>query len=138
VDDIPSFVDYFSRKFAARYQRPLWRPSVEALRQFCEYHWPGNIRQLANIIEQAYVLDCEPHLPERPSNRRLAEAALPLMNLGQLRRIAVRQALRATQGHKGRAARLLGVHPNTMTRLLTQLRGEEPGAPSEPSDGAPT
>jgi DNA-binding NtrC family response regulator len=128
VDDIPNFVDYFSRKFAVRYQRPLWQPSIETLQQFCEYHWPGNIRQLANIIEQAYVLDCEPRLPDRPQNRRIAESSLPMMNLGQLRRIAVRQALRATQGHKGRAARLLGVHPNTMTRLLAQIRGEDPNA----------
>ncbi|MCI0363491.1 MAG: hypothetical protein L0219_06380, partial [Phycisphaerales bacterium] len=59
-------------------------------------------------------------------------AALPFMDLAQLRRIAVRQALRATQGHKGRAARLLGVHPNTMTRLLAQLRGEDT---SERNDG---
>jgi DNA-binding NtrC family response regulator len=125
VDDIPHFLEFFSRKFAARYERPLWKPSNETLRQFCEYRWPGNIRQLANIIEQGYVLDCEPHLPDRPNARLLSEAALPLMDLGQLRRIAVRQALRATQGHKGRAARLLGVHPNTMTRLLAQLRREE-------------
>jgi DNA-binding NtrC family response regulator len=125
VDDIPHFVEFFSRKFSARYQRPLWRPASETLRQFCEYRWPGNIRQLANIIEQAYVLDCEPRLPERPSSRRVAEASLPFMDLAQLRRAAVRQALRATQGHKSRAARLLGVHPNTMTRLLAQLRGED-------------
>ena len=125
VDDIPHFVEFFSRKFAARYQRPLWQPNSETLRQFCEYRWPGNIRQLANIIEQAYVLDCEPRLPERPNTRRIAEAALPFMDLAQLRRVAVRQALRATQGHKSRAARLLGVHPNTMTRLLAQLRRED-------------
>jgi DNA-binding NtrC family response regulator len=125
VDDIPQFVEYFSRKFSARYQRPLWRPSGETLRQFCEYRWPGNVRQLANIIEQAYVLDCEPQLPERPQTRRIAEAALPFMDLNQLRQAAVRQALRATRGHKSRAARLLGVHPNTMTRLLAQLREEE-------------
>jgi DNA-binding NtrC family response regulator len=103
----------------------LWKPNSETLRQFCEYRWPGNIRQLGNIIEQAYVLDCEPRLPEKPEGKRLTDAALPLMDLSQLRRIAVRQALRATQGHKGRAARLLGVHPNTMTRLLAQLRREE-------------
>jgi DNA-binding NtrC family response regulator len=125
IDDIPVFVDYFSRKFAARYQRPLWRPTSDLLRQFCAYHWPGNIRQLANIIEQAYVLDCEPRLPERPNNRRLEAASLPFMDLAQLRRAAVRQALRATRGHKSRAARLLGVHPNTMTRLLAQLRHQD-------------
>jgi DNA-binding NtrC family response regulator len=124
VDDIPQFVEYFSRKFAARYQRPLWRPNGETLRQFCEYRWPGNIRQLANIIEQAYVLDCEPRLPERPNTQPPADASLPFMDLGKLRRAAVRQALRATRGHKSRAARLLGVHPNTMTRLLAQLRDE--------------
>jgi DNA-binding NtrC family response regulator len=134
VDDIPHFVEYFSRKFAARYARPLWKPTHETLRQFCEYRWPGNVRQLANIIEQAYVLDCEPRLPDRPSNNRLAEAALPIMDLARLRRIAVRQALQATRGHKGRAARLLGVHPNTMTRLLSQLRREE-NAQSD-SDGS--
>jgi DNA-binding NtrC family response regulator len=130
VDDIPQFVDYFSRKFAARYQRPLWRPNSETIREFCEYRWPGNVRQLANIIEQAYVLDCEPRLPDRPSTQRLADASLPFMDLGQLRRAAVRQALRATRGHKSRAARLLGVHPNTMTRLLAQLReeAEDPAA----------
>jgi DNA-binding NtrC family response regulator len=129
VDDIPHFVEYFSRKFAARYERPLWKPTGETLRQFCEYRWPGNIRQLANIIEQAYVLDCEPRLPDRTSSNRLSEASLPIMDLARLRRIAVRQALRATQGHKGRAARLLGVHPNTMTRLLAQLRHEEDAEP---------
>ena len=71
VDDIPQFVEYFSRKFAARYQRPLWRPNGDTLREFCEYRWPGNVRQLANIIEQAYVLDCEPRLPERPNTQRI-------------------------------------------------------------------
>jgi DNA-binding NtrC family response regulator len=127
VDDIPQFVEYFSRKFAARYQRPLWRPTNDTLREFCEYRWPGNVRQLANIIEQAYVLDCEPRLPERPNTQKVGETSLPFMDLGQLRRAAVRQALRATRGHKSRAARLLGVHPNTMTRLLAQLRDEADG-----------
>jgi DNA-binding NtrC family response regulator len=131
IDDIPSLVQFFSRKFAARYRRPLWQPTSETMREFCEYRWPGNIRQLANVIEQAYVLDCEPRLPERPSIGRGAEASLPFMDLAQLRRVAVQQALRATKGHKSRAARLLGVHPNTMTRLLAQLRYEEPSEPSE-------
>jgi DNA-binding NtrC family response regulator len=126
VDDIPHFVEYFSRKFASRYERPLWRPNSDTLRQFCEYRWPGNIRQLANVIEQAYVLDCEPRVPERANPRRFTDAALPYMDLSKLRRVAVEQAMRATQGHKSRAAKLLGVHPNTMTRLLAQIRNEEP------------
>lgn len=131
VDDIPQFVEFFSRKFAARYQRPLWRPDRETLQQFCEYRWPGNVRQLANVIEQAYVLDCEPRLPERPAKKKSGSDTLPFMDLAQLRRAAVQQALRATRGHKSRAARLLGVHPNTMTRLLAQIRSEDPNSPLE-------
>jgi DNA-binding NtrC family response regulator len=135
VDDIPQFIEYFSRRFAARYQRPLWRPRSETVREFCEYHWPGNIRQLANIIEQAYVLDCEPRLPDRPQARGTSDATLPFMDLGELRRAAVRQALRATRGHKGRAAKLLGVHANTMTRLLAQIRREEESGTELPPQG---
>jgi DNA-binding NtrC family response regulator len=124
VEDIPHFLEFFAAKLAAKYQRPRWRPSAEVVRQFCEYNWPGNIRQLGHVIEQGYVLDCEPRLPET-ARSRLGEAPLPSMDLGQLRRSAVRQALRATRGHKGQAARLLGVHANTMTRLLAQLREED-------------
>ena len=124
IEDIPRFIDFFSKKFAAKYQREVWQPSVDMLRQFCEYPWPGNIRQLGHVIEQAYVLDCDPSVPNQ-TGARASEAALPFTDLTKLRRAAVRQALRATQGHKGRAAKLLGVHPNTMTRLLGQIADEE-------------
>jgi hypothetical protein len=48
------------------------------------------------------------------------EAMLPVLNLDELRRIAVRQALCVTGGHKGRAATLLGVHINTMTKFALE------------------
>ncbi len=123
-EDIPQFIEFFAQKFAAKYQRPRWEPSPESLKQFCEYAWPGNIRQLSHMIEQAYVLDCEPSFPSRVS-RDSADKTLPFMDLTQLRRAAVQQAMQATRGHKGRASKLLGVHPNTMTRLLVQLESEQ-------------
>lgn len=124
VADIPRFIEHFSKRFAAKYQRAVWKPGPELVREFCEYHWPGNIRQLGHVIEQAYVLDCEPSLPTKAA-RPAGEQPLPYMDLDRLRRTAVRQALRSTQGHKSRAAKLLGVHPNTMTRLLAQIREDE-------------
>jgi DNA-binding NtrC family response regulator len=48
------------------------------------------------------------------------ESQLPVLKLEALRRLAVRQALELTDGHKGRAAALLGVHLNTMTRLVEE------------------
>jgi DNA-binding NtrC family response regulator len=119
--DIPRFVEYFARKYAARYSQPVWKPSDEVLQAFCEYAWPGNIRQLSYVIEQSYVLECEPSIPGQ-SRAKLSAVDLPFTDLCKLRRAAVEQALRTSQGHKGRAAKLLGVHPNTMTRLISQLR----------------
>jgi DNA-binding NtrC family response regulator len=135
VEDIPHFVEFFTRRFAAKYRRPCWNPTPELLREFCEYHWPGNIRQLGHVIEQGYVLDCEPRLPEAPQ-RRFEDTALPFIDLSRLRRAALRQALRATRGHKGRAARLLGIHANTMTRLLAQLRRDEEAGADDSAAGS--
>jgi DNA-binding NtrC family response regulator len=122
--DVPAFIDFFSKRFAERYKRALWSPSADELRSFCEYSWPGNIRQLSHVIEQSYVLDCVPVLPNTKSDR-VSASNLPYFNLDKLRGVAVRQALRATDGHKGRAAKLLGVHANTLTRMLSHL-DEEP------------
>ena len=124
VEDIPTFVRFVAERMAQRYQRDVWEPDPQTLRQFCEYSWPGNIRQLSHVIEQSYVLDCAPALPPQHRLPQL-EDRLPYYDLARLRSAAVRQALRATSGHKGRAARLLGVHANTLTRMLAELKAED-------------
>lgn len=122
--DIPQFIQFFSEKYAEKYDRPCWQPSVEETRQFCEYRWPGNVRQLSHVIEQSYVLDCSPVLPDRKSHSYHGTQVLPYLNLGELRAAAVTQALKTTGGHKGKAAKLLGVHANTLTRMLAELKQE--------------
>ena len=122
--DIPHFINHFSQKYAERYSADVWNPSAEQLEAFCEYHWPGNIRQLSHVIEQAFVLGVEPELPTAARTGVDRQDSLPFFNLDRLRGVAVKQALQATGGHKGRAAKLLGVHANTLTRLIAQL-GED-------------
>ncbi len=121
-EDIPEFLHHFSSKFAELYDLPAWQPDAEELRAFCEFAWPGNIRQLSQVVEQSYVLNCRPMLPSRRKKETDMTASLPFFDLARLRHSAVRQALRATQGHKGRAAKLLGVHANTLTRILAELK----------------
>ena len=120
IEDIPEFIEFFSKKYAEKYSRPRWVPTAEELRQFCEYAWPGNVRQLSHVIEQAYVLECTPMLPERMASTTISDG-LPFLNLAELKVTAVKQALATTKGHKGKAARLLGVHANTLTRMLAEL-----------------
>lgn len=126
VEDIAEFIKFFSDRFAEKYQRPVWKPDADTLRDFCEYSWPGNVRQLSHVIEQAYVLDCTPTLPNRVATIQ-PRSELPHFNLNRLRDEAVRQALKTTRGHKGRAAKLLGVHANTLTRLLAKLNSDGSG-----------
>ena len=127
VEDIPEFVEFFSRQCAQRYGRPLWKPDAETLKRFCEFAWPGNVRQLSHIIEQSYVLDCTPILPHAEPQSS-GDSTLPFMDLNRLRNAAVHQALETTRGHKGRAAKLLGIHANTLTRMLAQMETEQPGS----------
>jgi DNA-binding NtrC family response regulator len=82
------------------------------------------VRQLSHVIEQSYVLDCAPSLPPVGQRTVPVDVTLPFTDLARLRGAAIRQALETTRGHKGRAARLLGVHANTLTRMLAQLEAE--------------
>jgi DNA-binding NtrC family response regulator len=156
IDDIPLFTGHFCRHFAAKMEVPVWEPDAETIERFRRYHWPGNVRQLAQTIERAYALGSVPFLPgeqeptangERVAVRpaRLPEGGLgdamehqlPVLNLEALRRMAVKQALAITGGHKGQAAALLGVHINTMTRLVDEalpdaMQRRPPRRPRQP------
>ncbi len=138
--DIPLFVDHFRLFFAEKFGVAPWQPDAATLARFMRYRWPGNVRQLAQVIERVYALDAPPTLPadeempaagsqDLPAEAIAAlplsiDAPLPVVNLDELRKLAVRQALAMTDGHKGKAAQLLGVHLNTMTRLVEEAMPE--------------
>ena len=154
-EDIPLFIGHFAGHFARLYGRPCWRPGPELLERLIAHPWPGNIRQLAQTIQRMYVFEgreetvladlfrasaadpaiagppgvVEPRgdtrAPESPA-LPASEPDVPLLNLAELRRLAVRQAMRVTNGHRGRAAELLGVSLNTMTRLVAEACPELP------------
>ena len=136
-EDIPLFIEHFRLQFAVRLEVPPWEPDEPTFARLLAYHWPGNVRQLAQAIERAYALGTIPPLPDEspalavptvadtsaPSGSA-GEQPLPTLDLEQLRRMAVRQAMARTGGHKGQAASLLGVHLNTMTRLVEEAMPE--------------
>lgn len=138
-EDIPAFIDFFADQYARSYRMERWQPSPETIEEFSAFDWPGNVRQLSHVIEQAYVLQMEPQLPPRsrpavaaavvedPDDLTLtADGKLPFVDLNMLRKCAVKQALEMTRGHKSRAAKLLGVHPNTMTRIIAEIGDDAP------------
>jgi DNA-binding NtrC family response regulator len=140
ASDIPLFVDHFRTFFAEKFGVNPWQPDAATLGRFMRYRWPGNVRQLSQVIERVYALGTPPDIPTDDDvpgadSQQLSAAGLatlplsldqplPVVNLEELRKLAVRQALAMTDGHKGRAAQLLGVHLNTMTRLVEEALPE--------------
>ncbi|MEM6789453.1 MAG: sigma 54-interacting transcriptional regulator [Myxococcota bacterium] len=61
-EDIPLLIDHFLGLFAARYQRERRTVSRDALRRLMEYGWPGNVRQLENILLNAWILSDGPEI----------------------------------------------------------------------------
>ena len=62
IEDLPQLVDHFFGIFAARYKREKGVLSRDALRRLSEYDWPGNVRQLENVLLNAWVMSEDPEL----------------------------------------------------------------------------
>ena len=99
-----------------------------------EYEYPGNVRELENIIEQAFVLCRERiielhHLPAelRPAAPGSYAGPGP-MSLESMEKLLIREALRRHKGNRTKAARQLGINPSTLYRKMKALgiqAGEE-------------
>jgi len=138
-DDIPRLVDHFVRKYARECRRDIRGVSVGALDALTRYDWPGNVRELENAIQRAVVLarDAVVQLQDVPLDvampetvSLLAEDALPLREAcDQFERQYVLRTLERAQWNVSRAARLLGVHRNTVLVKLATWGVHRPGAP---------
>ena len=73
-EDIPALANFFLERFSAETKKSFANITDEARNKLIAYHWPGNIRELANVIERAVVLADGPELTvssfARPSRRR--------------------------------------------------------------------
>jgi len=130
--DIPVLVDYFLAQFQRKLGKSLKGVTPETLDQLQRYAWPGNIRELQNVLERACVLATGPvvALGEtlRSSTPGVAAASsgapTPLLTLEESERAHIRRALAAADGRvhgpKG-AAELLGINPSTLRSRMQKL-----------------
>jgi Nif-specific regulatory protein len=119
IEDMGDLVDYFLRKFAVEWGRQM-KLSPAALERLQEYSWPGNVRQLRSVLENAVALSDTDNL--EPEDLALASgtnpAEPPSLDLEALENWAVRQALHRTGGNVSQAARMLGVVRDTLTSKM--------------------
>ncbi|MCU0681593.1 MAG: sigma-54 dependent transcriptional regulator [Polyangiaceae bacterium] len=126
-EDVPGLVDFFldkyNRKMGARSR--LGDGVLEAL---LRYDFPGNIRELENMVEQAVALSgggligVEEIMPEVPISGPGADLRSLSAVVDAAERRAIELALRDCEGSRERAAEVLGISPTTLWRKMTRLR----------------
>ncbi len=140
--DIPELVHFILAQHNRQFGRKIESVADETMQQLMNYHWPGNIRELQNVLARAVVLSHGPVLrlgegflnaarpATQPETSRPALTALPIsQELSQIQRNHVLQVLQGAnwviEGPKG-AARILGLHPNTLRSRMKKLNIERP------------
>jgi len=128
--DIPLLMDHFLRGLAKRDRRGPLAVDPAAQAALFAYDWPGNIRELQNVLERAIALAAQSvigpeHLPEAIRDRQPAGASAgalaadtPLVPLMEIERQYVLRVLLHTHGNREEAARILQISRRTLTRML--------------------
>lgn len=132
-EDIPLLIEHFIARFNRLQGKDIAGVSDEVLATLMAHDFPGNIRELANIIEHAFVL-CRggmiqmEHLPPhlRTASPTAMSANLAGMTLATMEQFLIRDALRRHDGNRTAAARQLGINPSTLFRKLKSLGIELP------------
>jgi len=133
--DIPLLIDHFLRELAARHGRGPVAVDPEAQRRLLAHDWPGNIRELQNVLERAMLLAEQDvigpeHLPPEvraPVGKPAAmadevgadgAAGAPLRSLEEIERDYVLRVLTATRGNRDETSRILGISRRTLSRMI--------------------
>jgi PAS domain S-box-containing protein len=133
MEDIPLLADHFIHHFNLLQKKEISGLSGEALACLVSYDYPGNVRELQNMIEHAFIL-CksgliEPHhLPENICLPRSMESSgsNETMNMKDLEAVFITNMLRRHQWNRLQTAKALGIHKSTLFRKIKALRIQIP------------
>jgi len=123
--DIPALVTHFLRQFNRRFGREVDRLTPDAMSALMAYNFPGNVRELENILERAYALGAREEitlgdLPALSVGSGALRHSTELQTLAWAERELILRALQLHAGDKEQAARALGISPRTIYRRLKE------------------
>lgn len=132
-EDIPLLARYFAVRYGEKCSRRITSISLDAQKRLLSYDWPGNVRELENAIERAVVLGTTDSILPEDLPEAILETetqAMPAPTkyheaVATTKKHIILQALDQTRGNYTDAAKLLGVHPNYLHRLITNLNLRE-------------
>jgi PAS domain S-box-containing protein len=123
-EDLPILIEHFARKVGRRSRKSATRVSPDVVSLLRRYPFPGNVRELENAIEHAFVM-CEggeilpSHLPSAIVEETTARQGIGCEEKNE--REVIREALARLRGNRSRAARELGIHRATLWRKIKTL-----------------
>lgn len=132
-EDIPLLVNHFLKKYNKTASKVVKGVSSRALELLMDYDWPGNVRELENVIERAIVLRQDEMLLARSISLQAPEKSLPSKipsssthaSLTETEKELIQKVLRTTEWNQTEAAKLLGVHRNTLRRKIRHFNIHE-------------
>jgi len=129
LEDIPALVSHFLRRFNRRFRREVRGIAPDALAALGAYDFPGNVRELENLIERAYAMGARdqitladlPTLTKAPAPLQAASTSgRPIPTLADVEKELILRALDTFKGDKEVAARALGISRRTIYRRLKE------------------
>ncbi len=125
-EDVPLLADHFLKKFKERSGKPIRTVSKRAMKRLLAYDYPGNVRELENAFEHAFILCKGPeiktsHLPENlhsSGESRVHRSSARPHNLSDLEKEMIHDALERCAWDRDRTARELGMHRSTLWRKI--------------------
>jgi two-component system response regulator PilR (NtrC family) len=147
-DDIPLLAEHFIQKYAKEWQMPSLKIADETLTALCEYSFPGNVRELENILQRAFTMSesdeisiedfnlpnhkTQPQIENKANSnvRSNVESSTNMANgnleayIENIERLAINEALEATRWNKTAAAEKLGISFRALRYRCTKLNIE--------------
>jgi two-component system response regulator HydG len=142
AEDIPLLIEHFVKQFARRHGKTIKGMSLAARVRLGSFEWPGNVRQLRNVIESMVVVDCDETLDVDDLPLELEPvaavaggapvpagidmqaglAALVGRPLEEVERLFITETLKLTGGNREQAAQLLGIGERTLYRKIKEYQ----------------
>ena len=134
IEDLPELVRYFVNLYSRQTRRHIKKFSPDMMELFAKYHWPGNIRQLRNVVRTSLILGSGPTLsladaswlfdelqprPQKETSDVEDHTAAAISNLSglplaEVERLAILDTLEQTAGNQTKAAKILGISDRTL------------------------
>ncbi|MBN1996858.1 sigma-54-dependent Fis family transcriptional regulator [candidate division KSB1 bacterium] len=126
-EDIPILANYFLQDYSKNFNRKSVDISRDAMEALKKYHWPGNVREMANALRRALALsegnniklyDLPSHITTSDLPVKSVEIKQKSLLLDDIEREHIKRVLDMTEGNKSLAAQMLGIHRDTLLRKI--------------------